>query len=245
MVIDAHAHVCHGWEEFGLPGHAEYALELMDRHGIDIACISNSRALRHDYIAGNDLVAEALQRWPDRFRGYAAINPLRPEEALIELRRRLDEPGFIGMKLHASHHQIPYQDARHLQLLEHAAEWQVPVLMHTFDGGTSLELAASEVPEAVLIAGHMGGYQWHQALDVAARHPNIYLEISCSCIEAGRLEAAVATVGAERVLFGTDLPFQEPSTWLSIIREDAALTPEQREMILGRNMAQLAGLEVV
>ena len=245
MVIDAHAHLCHGWEQLGIPGHAEYALELMDRHGSEIACISNSRALRHDYIAGNDLVAAALRRWPDRFRGYAAINPLRPEEALAELRRRLDQPGFIGMKLHSSHHQIPYQDRRHLGILEHAAEWQIPVLVHTFDGGASLDLAATEVPEAILIAGHMGGYHWDQALDVVARHPNVYLEISGSCIEAGRLEAAVATAGAERVLFGTDLPFLDPSSWLAVLQEETALTVAQQEAVLGRNMARLAGLEVV
>lgn len=245
MIIDAHAHIGYGWEELDIPGHAEYALELMDRHGIEIACISNSRALRHDYIEGNDVVADALRRWPDRFRGYAAINPLRLQEALTELRRRLDEPGFIGMKLHVSHHGIPYDDPRHLTLLERAAEWQVPVLLHTFDGAATLDHAASEVPEAILIAGHMGGYHWHQALDVAARHPNIHLETCCSCIEAGRVEAAVALIGAERVLFGTDLPLLDPSPWLAILQEEAALTNEQREAILGRNMARLAGLEVV
>ena len=245
MIIDAHAHVCHGWEELGIPGGAEEALRLMDRHGIDIACISNSRALRHDYVAGNELVADALRRWPDRFRGYAAINPLRPEDALNELRRRLDEPDFIGMKLHVSHHQIPYTDPRHLMLIERAAQWQIPILLHTFDGAASLDQVATEVPDALLIAGHMGGYHWDRSLDVAARHPNIYLEVCCSCIEAGRLEAAVATVGANRVLFGTDLPFLDPSPWLAIVQEEAALTPAQREAVLCRNMARLARLEVV
>ncbi|MBI3948287.1 MAG: amidohydrolase [Armatimonadetes bacterium] len=245
LIIDAHAHICLGWEELGIPGHAERALELMDRHGIGIACVSNSRALRHDYVRGNDLVADALRRWPDRFRGYAAVNPLRPEEAIAEVRRRLDEPGFIGMKLHVSHHQIAYDDPRHLTLLERAAEWQIPVLLHVFGDTASLGRAADEVPEAVLIAGHMGGYRWDQVLDVAARHPNIHLETCGSCTEAGRLEAAVATVGAERVLFGTDLPLLDPSSWLAIIQEEAALTDKQREAILGRNMARLAALEVV
>lgn len=245
MIIDAHAHVCHGWEELGIPGHPEHALDMMDRHGIDIACISNTRALRHDYIAGNDMVADAIRRWPDRFRGYAAINPLRLEEAVAELRRRLDEPGFIGMKLHMAHHQIPYDDPRHLALLEHAAEWQIPVLLPTSDGAVSLERAAAAVPDAILIAGHMGGCLWHRALDAAGRYPNIYLEISGPCIEAGRLEAAVATVGAGRVLFGTDLPLMDPASWLAVVKEEAALTVEQRSAILGKNMARLAGLEVV
>lgn len=245
MIIDAHAHVCQGWEEFGVPGNAEYALRLMDRSGIDIACISNSRALRHDYIAGNDLVADALRQWPDRFRGYAAVNPLRPREALAEIRRRLDAPGFIGMKLHASHHGIPYDDPRHLQLIERAAEWQIPVLFHAYDGAASLDRVAQQVPDAILIAGHMGGYQWDRALDVATRRANIHLEVCCSCIEAGRLETAVATIGARRVLFGTDLPFLDPATWLPIVQEEAALTTEQRQAILGQNMARLAGLEVV
>lgn len=245
MIIDAHAHICHGWEELGLPGHAEYALSLMDRHGIDIACVSNARALRHDYIAGNEMVADALRRWPNRFRGYAAINPLRLEEALNELRRRLDEPGFIGVKLHATQYQIAYDDPRHIKLVAQAAEWQIPVLLHVLDSGAALERLAEEVPDAILIAGHMGGAAWHSVLDIASRHPNIYLDISGACLEAGRVEAAVAIAGADRVLLGTDLPRLDPSAWLAVIQDEARLTAAQRTAILGRNMARLARLEVV
>ena len=244
MIIDAHAHICSGWEELGIPGDAEYALRLMDRHGIDIACVSNSRWLRHDYIAGNGLVADAVRRWPDRFRGYVALNPFDPLEALAEARRRLDEPGFIGLKLHESHHQIPYDDPRHIALIELAAERGVPILFHSFDGCAVLDRVASKVPEAILIAGHMGGFQWEKALGVAARHPNLYLEVCCSCIEAGRLEAAVEAVGAERVLFGTDLPLIDPAVWLPIVQEEADLTDEQRQAILCGNIARIARLEV-
>ena len=51
----------------------------------------------------------------------------------------------------------------------------------------------------------------------------------------------MAAVGAERVLFGTDMPLLDPCASLYKVY-DAAIGDEARALILGGNMARLAGV---
>ena len=77
MIIDAHAHISR-WEDNGYRGDAETCLRVMDRYDIEIACVSNSRSLREDFVRGNRVVADALGAGP-RFRGHAVAHPLHLE----------------------------------------------------------------------------------------------------------------------------------------------------------------------
>ena len=55
---------------------------------------------------------------------------------------------------------------------------------------------------------HMGGHpyafgDWHRAVAVAKKHPNLLLDTASSQIDNGMLEHAVAELGPEKILFGT------------------------------------------
>lgn len=56
----------------------------------------------HDGLVANDKAADVADRWPDRFRVYATIDPLR-EGALEEFERQVAEFDPIGLKLYPSH----------------------------------------------------------------------------------------------------------------------------------------------
>ncbi|MGI5817849.1 MAG: amidohydrolase family protein [Armatimonadota bacterium] len=241
MIIDAHAHISR-WEDLGYPGDAETCLRAMDRYEIDVACVSNSRSLRGDFVRGNRVVAEALRRWPDRFRGWAVAHPLHRDLSLREIRACITELGFIGCKFHISHTAIAYADPRYDPLFDLVRELQVPVLFHAFDGGAGVAEAADRHPDVTMIAGHMGGYRWDEGALTAVSRPNIYLELCCSCPERGIVEMAVECAGEDRVLFGTDLPMLSPATTLGKVH-DADLTDDVKRKILAGNMARLLGME--
>lgn len=241
MIIDAHAHIsC--WEELGISGDADYVVELMDLHGIDKACVSDSRSLRYDFVQGNDGILRAVRRYPDRILGYVTVNPWHGEEALKEFRRRILEDGMVGLKLHVSHTRVNYHSPLCDPLLEEASDLEVPVLIHCYDGGASADKAASKHPRVKLILGHMGGPDWFDAIMVAKRHPNIYLEICSSVMERGIIETAVRHIGAERVLFGTDMPLLDPVVSVYKVR-DAEITEREKRLILGENIARILNLE--
>lgn len=241
MIIDAHSHLSR-WEDNGYPGDAESALRAMDRYDIDIACVSNSRSLREDFVRGNRVVAEALEKWPERFYGYAVAHPLHLEESLEEIDRCINDLGFFGVKLHTSHTRIAYHDERYDPIFEKIHELGVPVLLHCFDGGDSIGPVARRHPNITFICGHMGGYRWDEGALECAKHPNVYLELCCSCPERGIAEFAVEAAGPDRVLYGSDLPMLSPATTLYKVI-DADLSNEDKEKILCGNMARLLGLE--
>ena len=239
-IIDAHAHVTAAWEELGIVRDLDDTIALMDRYEIEVSFSSDSRRLRGDYRAGNDRLLEGMARYPGRICGYATANPWRGQAALDEIERCLDA-GMHGIKLHISHTLIDYDHPRVIPFFELAVERKVPVLIHCFDGGRSADRVAAQVPEAAVIMGHMGGYLWPQAIEVAAQHANLYLEICCSCAEIGIVESAVAAVGPERVLFGTDMPLLDPCSSLYKVY-DADIDQEAKALILGGNMSRLTGV---
>jgi len=239
-IIDAHAHVTAAWEELSIVPELEDSIRMMDRYQIEACFSSDSRSLRTDYRAGNDRLLEAMRRYPERIYGYATANPRDGQAAVDEVQRCLDA-GMRGIKLHVSHTLVDYDRPLALPFFDLAGERGVPVLVHCFDGGRSIDRVAAQVPEASIVMGHMGGYAWPQGIEVAARHPNLYLEICCSCAEIGIVERAVAAVGAERVLFGTDLPLLDPCSSLCKVY-DAEIDDRARSLILGENMIRLTGV---
>ena len=94
---------------------------------------------------------------------------------------------------------------------------------------------------------HSGGCptalgDWFRAIEIAKHYPNIYMDTASSQIDMGYVEALVEGVGAERVVFGTDLPLIDPFFGLAKIT-GADLTEEQKDLILGKNIQRLTGYD--
>jgi len=241
-VIDAHAHIGAMWQEEHACATVEESIHLMDLCGIDKACTSLSRAIRFDFREGNRITLDVMRRYPGRIIGFCVADPRRPKESTEELDRCLGDEGFREIKIHISHSGAPYDDASYDVVYEKARRHRVPVLAHTFSPGevNGLLDAARRFPDVPFIVGHSGGYGWHNAIAAIAAVPNAYFDLCCSCLDAGRVEAFVAAGGAERVLFGTDLPFLHPACDLSQIVH-AQIKESDKALILGGNMARILG----
>jgi hypothetical protein len=92
---------------------------------------------------------------------------------------------------------------------------------------------ADALPELVLILGHMGGDDWEFALELAADRPNMYLELCSGLAPWGKMERAVAMVGAERILFGSDLTILEPGFTLGTVTGSTLSPADQRQILYG------------
>jgi predicted TIM-barrel fold metal-dependent hydrolase len=93
--------------------------------------------------------------------------------------------------------------------------------------------AARLYPEAMLIEAHIGGGgDWEWAIRQLRAAPSVYLDTSGSVIDEGMIEMAVRELGADRLLFGTDMTMEGGVG--KVLGAD--LTEEQREQIYWRNM---------
>ncbi len=190
-------------------------------------------------------MTEGMKRFQGRVRGYCYVNPGYVKEALEEIRRCVEERGFIGIKLY---NEYTCTEPVVFPIVELAIELGVPILQHALrlhyfpenqprltDGEHLAELA-SRYPETMLICAHIsGGGDWEWTVKALRHAPNVMLDMSGSATDYGSVDMAVAEVGVERVVFGTD---SSMTACVGKIR-GANLSPQDKEKIMGGNMLRL------
>lgn len=242
MIIDAHAHLGVTWPDEYTVMTLEESIRMMDLSGIDKACTSASRFLKFDFKEGNRVTAECIRKYPERLIGFFIADPLRSDETVKELDRYINEEGFKGIKIHCSHNSVSYDNNVYDIIYERAARYRLPVLAHAFSYSEAKQLvnAALRFPNVNFICGHSGGKDWSYTIDMIAKTENVYFDVCASVIDSGRVEAFVKAAGAERVMFGTDLPFLKASCCLSQVKH-ADISNEEKNMILYENISKLLG----
>ena len=249
LVIDAHCHMGR-WFNFNVPmGDAAGMVARMDRLGIRACIAAHHASIGPDFKYGNDEVLQAMADFPGRIYGYATVNPNYPEELIAELDRCVSA-GMVGIKIHPDVHQCVVDDVKYRPVWEYAEEHRLPLLSHTGTNGKnpvkSFEGIAETYPNVTVILGHsgFGSEGADQSIEAASKFPNIYLEITGSVIVYGTLERMVRTIGADRVLFGTDLPFIDPRPQLGRVAF-AKISDDEKRQVLGLNSARIFGTGVV
>jgi len=244
-VIDAHAHLG-AYFNFYIPRpDAETMVEVMDRIGMELACICSIPACGADVPLGNEMTAAAVRAHPGRFIGYASVNPHYPERVRGELERSFDELGLSLIKLHPSIIEYPISGPGYEPVWRFASERRTIVLSHTWSGGSIcaprlFEPLARDYPDVTFILGHSGGTPvgYVEAIKVAQEHANVYLDICRSAMSRMWVERLVNEVGAERVLWGTDFPFIDPFYLVGRLA-CAELSDEDKRKVFGESAAAL------
>jgi hypothetical protein len=247
VVIDPHTHMG-PYHNFPIPGDpwAEGMIEVMDECGVDSAVTAPMIALEGGVREGNEIAADAILKFPGRFFGFCTINPNFPEEEIREeLQHCFQNEGFRGIKIHPTTHDYAAYRPGYIPVWEFAHERELPILIHTWGTDPKCRPAlfdpiAEQYPRARLILGHSGAMPLgiDEAIEVARKRPNVYLDLTKSIICRGMLEYMVNEVGPDRILYGSDLPFICGTGQLG--RAAAArLSLEEKRKILGLNAQQL------
>jgi len=117
----------------------EERLTKMDACGIDIQVLSLS-APSIDQLdpevgtalarGANNTLSEVIQKYPDRFMGYAVLAPKAPEEAADELERAVKDLGFIGWNTHSNYAGSYLDEEKYLPILKRAEKLDVAIYLH-------------------------------------------------------------------------------------------------------------------
>ena len=248
MIIDAHCHIGAIHNRYIiLIRDAQGIARVMDRFHIDKACVSSLKACQGMVHEGNLELKREIERFPDRFIPFCVVNP-RSKGAISEVRRCIQDWGWRGVKLHPYNHVYPADCYSAKKIVKKAADIGVPILVHSskdhpYCDPLRVGRLAGAVPEAIVIMGHMGGHlgEW-DALEAAEEFGNIVLDTATSSMRHGLIAEAVDRFGADRLVFGTDLPICYPGP--QIVRVTCAdITEKQKRMILGENIAKILGIK--
>ena len=130
------------WPEYvasGLADLGELRLREMDEAGIDVQVLSHvsspvqqvdPKSALDLAIGGNDRLAEAIARHPDRFAGFAALPTPDPEAAASELERCVIDLGFKGAMIHGRSQGRFHDHERFWPIYERAEALDVPIYLH-------------------------------------------------------------------------------------------------------------------
>jgi len=250
LVIDCHCHM-DLWFNFSIPDSTPADMvRWMDRAGIDACVSSHHLAIGPDCTEGNRLVFQAAEEFPGRIYGYVGVNANHPTaDSIAELGKYVSHPGMKGVKLHPDFQQYPANGERYEPIWEWANERGCVVLSHTWKGspfsdpGLFRDLAG-KYANTRIIMGHSGGTTFEgadQCIELAKEHPHVFLDLTGSLMYEGLIEHMVEQLGAERILFGTDLPFLDVRPQLGRVAF-AGISPEAKARIYGLNAGELYGI---
>jgi uncharacterized protein len=243
-IIDFHGHVGE-WDIFDMHDDADKIIHAMDAGGIDRSCLFN--IFHPDGTTGNDQTAAFVSQHPDRFIGFAYVSPLMPERMVAELERAIDVLNFSAIKIYPPYVPWPMDEPVWDPIYQLANERGLAVITHTGSEETCWPVLVGKVaarfPDANFVIGHSGNAEPYrtQAIEAAQQYENVYLETCSTFREPGVVERLVNEAGADRVLFGSDVPLMDPRTQLGkIITAD--ITDDQKRLVLGANARRLLKL---
>ncbi len=244
FVFDAHGHMGRwGFPVFG-DGSADAMVEEMDRLGVGALALSHHAVMGPSPTDGNRLAEEAIARHPNRFYLYCGFSPHYADEGPILLERAFQDPRYVGIKLHPATHKTDIDDARYRPAFEFANRHALPVLIHSWvNTGCRPELighVAAEFPDATVILGHHGG-GWAGIAETAETcrfHRNIVCDTCTSELTYKVVDRLVESVGVERVLFGSDIPFLAQAPQLGKVIY-SRISDEDKTRVLGGNFVSI------
>ena len=260
-LIDAHAHFLH--DRCGRTDWADVNAARMragERMGITchIASVLGSCGFLSptyfpspaDVTTGNDAMLAICDQHGARVRMLVTVNPNHTAHALAELERCVAR-GAIGVKLLASRRaHDPLLDP----ICEFAAAHGLPLLHHIWQhrtrewpdqevsDGADLARLAQRHPSVSFILAHIGGGGDYQHTFHAIRSsPNVVADISGSGVDRGMLDDAIRSIGAGRLLFGTDLTMETGLAKLRALEATGLLTDDDIAAVRWRNATRIFG----
>jgi uncharacterized protein len=252
MIIDGDVHISPRFTG-GNSIKIDELLRQMDKAGVDKALTWIQPPYWRSTRESNEYVYQATKDHPDRILGFGWADPnLGLEYAKDEVKRCIYDYGFYGVKMNGAQNDFMIDDPHiAMPIVEEIAKTGKMMAFHI--GGDSPENThpfrmakiARAFPETKMFMVHMGGAHFHDfgraAIEFAEQCPNIH--IIGSVIRSHPLLKAIKTLGASRVSFGSDTPFEmmhvEVARYHSLL--DGEVTPEEKEMIMGGNIWRLFG----
>jgi len=201
-------------------------LALMDRAGIErsllVATKTGQLGLPGSWHLPYDIVARAVQQYPDRFSALAGLDPTEGMAGVRALERAVRDDGFVGAHFYPHWFELAPDHARWYPFYAKCVELDVPVQLQVgqslvYDPARrlrsvgrpiSLDNVACDFPELKLVGIHVGIPWTDEMIAMAWKHPNVY--IGCDAHSPRYWPAAfvqyINSYGQNKVLFGTDYP---------------------------------------
>lgn len=167
--------------------------------------------------------------------------------------KQLTAANIRGVKFHPDYQKFYVDDPKLFPIYEALTENRMILLFHAgIDVGLPdpchctpprLRKILDAFPDARIVAAHMGGYKCWDDVERYLVGQNIYFDTSFSLEELGydNMQRIIRNHGTDRILFGTDSPWTDQATEVSLIKF-LDLSRKDTNLILGENTRNLLRL---
>lgn len=238
MIIDFHAHIWGGrYEE-----DKKEIIKACQIYNISKVFVTGLYSQYPDEIEIEELnreVEKFINEYPDLIGGLCYINPSN-KNSLEVLKKGIEEQNMEGMKLWIATY---CDDPAVFPLVEQCIDYNVPVLIHSFHKAvqqlpnesvsTHVANLAMLYPELKIVMAHLGANAYH-SIKVIQGYPNVWVDISGSLFRRDEIDYVKEHIGANRIVFGSDLPGASYLINLGQV-EEAELTQQEKESIYYKN----------
>lgn len=254
MIFDADTHISPTHED-RMAITIDELLRRMDRARVDKALAWLRPPYQRAIDESNAYVYRATRQHPGRIYGFGWADPnLGVQKAREMVWRCVEEYGFYGVKLNGAQNSFLIDDPiLSLPVIEEIAKTGKLLAFHV--GADAIEEThpyrvgkiAGMFPELQILVVHMGGAAIpdlsRSAIEMAQIHPN--LTLIGSGVRATAVLNAIHTLGAERVCFGSDTPFNlmhvEVAMYRALLEDE--ISPDEIEMVMSGNISRILGVK--
>lgn len=242
MLIDIHAHLWAGNFENG----KKEILKASESYNITKVYVSSLGALipsEDEIELLNNETCKFIKEQPKLIGGFCYVNP-NHKNCLEVLKKGIEEQEMSGMKLWVS---TFCDDPKVFPLVEKCIDYKIPILVHAFHKainqlnfesvGINVANLASRYPEAKILMAHLGA-NCHRELKPIEDLKNVWVDFSGSIYRRDDLDYTKKLLGADRILFGTDMPGASFLVNYGQVLE-ADFTPEERDLVFYGNALKL------
>jgi predicted TIM-barrel fold metal-dependent hydrolase len=221
----------------------------MRENGVDISVVLPIATKPSQTPSINRFASEI--RW-DGILSFYSLHPAQEDrEAVLEGIAAL---GGRGIKLHPEFQYADVDSPEMLAILKKAAALGMIVVLHAgSDIGMpppvhcspeQLARALDAVPQVRIVAAHLGGWRMWDQVEKLLVGREMYFDTAfvADYIAPEQYLRIIRSHGAEKILFGSDSPWESPAKTLEGLKA-LGLTAEEMQRITHDNAASLLGLK--
>lgn len=243
----------------------------MEKSGVDYSVnLPVATAVKQVESINSSMISQREALLQNHIVTFGCMHPDYGDTHAIEQElKRLKDAGIPGIKMHPAYQGVDFDDERYMDIMRVARDLDLIVtihagidigfLNHNFSSVSMVLKVLEEVKPDKLVLAHMGGWMAWDLVEKELAGANLWYDTAFSLgpiegkegqenerthyynMSMEQFVPLVRAVGADRVLFASDLPWADPSRYIGMI-QDSQLSEDEKTRILGGNAAGLLGL---
>jgi len=202
--------------------------------------------------SANPGIVALMRQYPDKFIGFAGLDPHKGMDALAELTSMVIEHGMRGAAIDPYLARIPASHAKYYPIYAKCCELNIPIVITTgpatlVDNAVMedahprhIDRVATDFPTLKIVISH-GCYPWvGEAIMTVHRHRNVYIDLAEyeeQPFSEGYIQAANTLIG-DKVLFASAAPFMDFQEQIALYKR-LPFNPEVLRNVMFNNAARL------